>query len=63
MEDGRFDIISPQACPDQVDAIMRRRAAGNIGTVCMVGDVHDLDGNVLFKLIRDFLRAIRNFGE
>jgi hypothetical protein len=67
MEDRNLSIISPQASLDQVDAIMRRAAAGNAGPVCMVGGVrdrvHDLDGDVRFKMIRTFLRAIRNFGD
>ena len=67
MEKRDFNIISPQALPDQVDAIVRRRAAGHLGTVCVTGDVRNrvdhLDANVRFKLIRNFLRRLRNFGD
>lgn len=67
MEDRDFKIISLQALPHQVDAIIRRRAAGHGGTVGMSGDVrnraNNLDGDVRFKLIRDLLRTIRNFGD
>ncbi|MEM8514448.1 hypothetical protein RCH14_003793 [Massilia sp. MP_M2] len=67
MEERDFNVISPQALPDQVDAIIRRRAAGHVGTVCVTGDVRkrvdNLDGDMRFKLIRDLLRTIRNFGD
>lgn len=55
MENGDINMISPQALPQQVDAISRRRAAGHVGTLCMTGDVRDridhLEGNVRFRLI------------
>lgn len=67
MEDREFGIISPQALPDQVDAIMRRRAAGHAGTLFVTGDVRDrikhFDRNVRFKAIRNFLRMLRDLGE
>lgn len=66
IENGDIDIISPQALPDQVDAIIRRRAAGHVGTICVTGDVRDridhFDGNRRFKAIRNFLRALRDSG-
>lgn len=67
MEERGFNVISTQALPDQVDAITRRRAAGHVGTVGMSGDVrnrvHHLDGDARFKLLRDLLRTLRNFGD
>ena len=66
MKKRDFNIISRHAHPGQVDAIVRRRTAGHVGTIGMSGDVSnrvpDLDGNVRFKLFRDLLRTIRNFG-
>lgn len=67
MQKREFDIISLRALPHQVDAIIKRRAAGHGGTVSMSGDVrngfHDLDGIARFKLVRNLCRAIRNLGE
>lgn len=67
MEKRDLNIISPKALPNQIDVIIRRRAAGHGGTVGMSGDVrnrvHDLDGDARFKLLRDLLRTIRNFGD
>ncbi len=66
MEKRNFDVISPDATADQVDAIMRRRAAGNVGTLCVTGDlrdrVNDFKWGQRFVLIRKLLRSIRNFG-
>ena len=67
MDERDSNIISPQALPDEVDAIIRRRAAGHLGTVCMAGDFRDralhFDGKVSFRMVRNFLRALRCFGE
>lgn len=67
MENGDINMISPQASPDQVNAIISRRAAGNFGTLCMTGDVRDrvdhFDGDVRLKAIRNFLRKLRDLGD
>jgi len=67
MEHRDFNIISAQALPHQVDAIIRRRAAGHVGTIGISGDVRnrvdDFDGDVRFKLIRNLLRTLRDFGD
>lgn len=67
MENRDFNIISLQALPDQVDAIVRRRAAGHVGTLCMTGDVRNrvdhFHGDGRFKLIRNLLRRLRDLGD
>ncbi|WP_156648881.1 hypothetical protein [Massilia sp. Leaf139] len=67
MENHECKLISPQANADQVDAIMRSRAAGHVGTLCVTGDVRNridhLDGDVRFKLIRNLLRRLRDLGD
>jgi len=67
MENRDFNIISAQALPHQVDAIICRRVAGHVGTIGMPGDardrVDDLDGNARFKLFSNLLRMFRNFGD
>jgi ATP phosphoribosyltransferase regulatory subunit HisZ len=67
MENRDFNIISPQALPHQVDAIVRRRAAGHVGTIGMSGDVRNrvdhLDENARFRLLRNLLRTLRDFGD
>ena len=67
MKKRDFNIISPHAYPDQVDAIIRRRTAGHVGTIGMSGDVRnrfpDFDEDARFKLFRDLLRTMRNFGD
>ena len=67
MEKRSFEIISPQASPDQVDAIMRRRAAGNAGPVCVARyaayAVDYQHQNGLLNFLRTLIRTLRHLGE
>lgn len=63
MEQRDIQLVSDEATADQINAIMSRSAAGNIGTVCVSGhirdSIYDYHGNGRFKWLKQFFHTLR----